>query len=602
MHQLSNTDARSDSSAHTLPRLQRQTMALIIALATLLGPTWAHAAPARVAQTPAAGVVGTGTPASCTEDALYGALSGGGVITFNCGGPAVITITRTIDIATSVSIDGGHSISLTGGLSTPIFGVTSNGALTVSNLTLMQALNLFGDGGAIINAGRLYANAVTFTLNSINPTYSGAAIFTTGPAEIENSQFIGNDAGSAGAIFANTTGARVRISESSFANNRTVNASFGYGGAIWVGNGAHVTLQNAGFVNNRANLGGAVFVTSGGILEMLNTSFLRLVAQNYALGSGGAIYNEGSALVSGVSFRENTTPTDGGLGNYGGAIASVGVLTITQSFFRDNASRYGGAVFTGGSSGAGSGRIEHTAFSRNRAVVLGGGLYTNVKTNSVVIDDVSFNANTAQSGGGIARINADLVVRNTSLTNNAAGNGGGGIFVGKVPVTETVSYVELQNVTISGNLSENSQGGGVLNTAPMTLYHTTIVSNTQGVQTLGFSNMRFRSSVLYNPGAANCMGEAGSSFSNDGANFVSDTSCGLGDFGNGQDPMLAQLTSDGFQNTRYHLPLAGSPLLNLGVSCPERDQRGALRPDACDIGAVEQRGMLPVVRLPLVMQ
>jgi len=42
-------------------------------------------------------VVGTGTPASCTVDALAAAVRGGGVTTFNCGpSPITITLDRTL--------------------------------------------------------------------------------------------------------------------------------------------------------------------------------------------------------------------------------------------------------------------------------------------------------------------------------------------------------------------------------------------------------------------------------------------------------------------------------------------------------------------------
>jgi hypothetical protein len=44
----------------------------------------------------AAGVVGNGTPASCTDAALNTALTGGGLVTFNCGAsPVTITATST---------------------------------------------------------------------------------------------------------------------------------------------------------------------------------------------------------------------------------------------------------------------------------------------------------------------------------------------------------------------------------------------------------------------------------------------------------------------------------------------------------------------------
>ncbi len=41
----------------------------------------------------AAGVIGDGSPTSCTETALTTALAGGGAVTFNCGNDATITLT-----------------------------------------------------------------------------------------------------------------------------------------------------------------------------------------------------------------------------------------------------------------------------------------------------------------------------------------------------------------------------------------------------------------------------------------------------------------------------------------------------------------------------
>ena len=49
--------------------------------------------------TQAAGVVGTGTAASCTETALKNAVAGGGAVTFNCGANSVtITLISPLDI------------------------------------------------------------------------------------------------------------------------------------------------------------------------------------------------------------------------------------------------------------------------------------------------------------------------------------------------------------------------------------------------------------------------------------------------------------------------------------------------------------------------
>src|SRR5262245_4419216 len=64
----------------------------------------------------AAGVVGTGSAASCTEAALDAALAGGGLVTFNCGPvPVTITITISKTIASNTTIDGGSLITISGG-------------------------------------------------------------------------------------------------------------------------------------------------------------------------------------------------------------------------------------------------------------------------------------------------------------------------------------------------------------------------------------------------------------------------------------------------------------------------------------------------------
>src|SRR5690349_21518742 len=73
---------------------------------------------ALVSATALAGVVGNGTPGSCTEAALSTQLAAAGTVTFNCGaGPLTIPITFTLVVgATSpkVIVDGGDTITLDG--------------------------------------------------------------------------------------------------------------------------------------------------------------------------------------------------------------------------------------------------------------------------------------------------------------------------------------------------------------------------------------------------------------------------------------------------------------------------------------------------------
>src|SRR5437870_711689 len=73
-----------------------------------------------------AGVVGTGTAASCTDAALNAALAGGGLVTFNCGGAGTIDVsmgTGTKIISADTTIDGGGAITISGGNKVGVFDV-----------------------------------------------------------------------------------------------------------------------------------------------------------------------------------------------------------------------------------------------------------------------------------------------------------------------------------------------------------------------------------------------------------------------------------------------------------------------------------------------
>lgn len=557
---------------------------------------------------PAGGVVGNGTPGSCTETALNTALAGGGTVTFNCGGPQTITLTGAKTIAQDTIIMGGNVITLTGNFATRLFSVNSGATLRLQDIVLDKAAVSGSDGGAISNHGTLVLANTTIQTSFTDVNHSGGAIFTDGPVSIAHSTFRDNVGGSAGAIFANFGNAHVTIVNSTFSNNQAQNATTGYGGAIWVGNDAHVTVRDSLFFGNLAHFGGALYTSPNGrlILEGTPTSSiyssqLSLIS-NRATEDGGGIYNTGHLSMERAVISVNRTPTATLLTGYGGGIYSNGVLTVAHSVLSSNEGRFGGGVFVGNSSNARA-LIDRSVFLSNLSGSLGGGLYANIVTTTITISNSVFNGNTAVgSGGGLARFNAALNIFNSSFTYNTAASGGG-LYLGAGPSPNSGPYVRVQSVTVSHNTATNNQGGGVHNTGLAELYFTTIVSNTNGVLSVLSGNTRFRSSVLHNPGSLNCDGDGSVQISNDAANHVTDNSCGPQFTVVGGDPLLGPLQNDGTGATYYHLPLAGSPLINTGYSsCPVRDQRGASRPDACDIGAVEYGGLLPRVYLPLLVK
>src|SRR5205807_2282945 len=156
-------------------------------------------------------------------------------------------------------------------------------------------------------------------------------------------------------------------------------------------------------------------------------------------------------------------------------------------------------------------------------------------------------------GGGLSNYGGTLSISNSTFSGNSA-SGGGGLSSGG-PLSISVS---ISNSTFSGNSASSSQGGGLSNSGPLSI-----------------SNSTF------------------SSYTDQGYNLTSDSSCGLAGTGSVQNtnPKLGPLASNGGRTQTMAL-LKGSPAsdyIPLSSSlCPATDQRGHKRPDspqesACDI-------------------
>jgi hypothetical protein len=264
-------------------------------------------------------VVGTGSAASCTFDALSGAVAKGGVITFDCGAsPATIAVTATLKLPTDEDtvIDGGTSVTLDGKGAVQILRfdhgdwMVNETRVTLQHLTLVngkttptekiptapapcsQGYN-DGEGGALyMRDGNLTVIDCTFAHNQaaqLGPDTGGGAIYITGSkrgALIAGSVFSENSAANAGAI--GGLFAELDIYDSLFEHNRATGngannddaskcsamnngqheiGSGGNGGAIYQDGGmsTNVVLCGVDIENNAAGegaFGGGVFMTS----------------------------------------------------------------------------------------------------------------------------------------------------------------------------------------------------------------------------------------------------------------------------------------------------------------------------------------------------
>src|SRR5262249_44260828 len=152
----------------------------------------------------AAGVVGTGSAGSCTNQALGDALAGGGAVTFNCG-PLAHTIVITQNggpyINPTTNVGGGGGRHLPRHHARPAVRPAPR---PHPHPTPADGLQPGNPAGAIYNQGTLRLDDVTVRDNAAGgPTRVAGAIYndSTGRVVIRQSQFLRNQSNQGGAIF-----------------------------------------------------------------------------------------------------------------------------------------------------------------------------------------------------------------------------------------------------------------------------------------------------------------------------------------------------------------------------------------------------------------
>jgi len=476
----------------------RLRVALVVALA-LFGLAVLAAANGQAALAAPAGTVIT----NCTQAGLESALAGGGAITFNCGGPATITDTTPINISQDAALDGGDAVTLTGNFATRLFIVNSGVTFTLAHIVLEGAASTGGDGGAIVNHGHLTLDHATIAHSQTDSSHSGGALFSDGPLTITNSTLNNNASGSAGALFANFSQAIVHVSNSTFNGNATVNTATGFGGAIWVGQGAQVTVAGGAISNNKAQFGGGVYITQGGFFTVTASGAPALIQGNTASFAGGGIYNSiASAALTNVALRGNSAlNADPFVETFGGGIdAFQGTTTLSAASLLSNTANTGGGIFVisgtltvtstqlisntaepddGGGlevAGGGSVTLTNSVFQHNRAGN-GGGIGDAASGQALSLYATSFISNTADvEGGGL--YSTGLVYVETALFSDNAAVMGGGLGLFHTALTAT-------GLTLDNNYAAEAGGGGDISGGVVTLYGPAVTNNHVGTSGSG---------------------------------------------------------------------------------------------------------------------
>jgi predicted outer membrane repeat protein len=430
----------------------------------------APTATAALSVAPGAGVVGDGTPGSCTQAELHLKLAGGGLVTFACGGPKTILLTTPETITLTSTLDGAGLITLDGDLGTRLFEVSAAGSLALRNITLIGGSSAGSDGGAISNHGTLSLYNSTIAQSLTDNLHSGGAIFSDGPLSIISSTIHFNRGGSGAAVFANFAAATVVISDTEFFDNETTNGTFGLGGAIWIGQNARLTLTGGSLHNNEARRGGALYLSPNAVVTITNSAGGTTFENNRAVVMGGAIYNdEGSLTVTGALLRGNRVMTDTVEAAGGGAIFSDGLLTIRDSSLVLNRAHSGGGL------AAISAVLFNTHFLSNTTEGDGGGAF--FSANALISGGTFQNNHCLRTigcvGGGLYVENLAVLTGTQVISNTSQGTGGGMAAAG--------------NIFMTGGLFQNNRclpatcgGGGLATESSITLTDTQVISNSSG--------------------------------------------------------------------------------------------------------------------------
>ncbi|MGH7222414.1 MAG: beta strand repeat-containing protein [Gemmataceae bacterium] len=409
------------------------------------------------------------------------------------GGLAIFTNATATQSGLSLTIQNtsGGNVAISGDNTNRIFDINPNdiiqtnpnvalGAVTINGVTIENGLasdaaNADGpnaSGGGIRDQGPvdLTLNNDTLTNNSATADGGGVSMenltSTHWALMLNNTTVTNNHAGDAGGGVEEDGTGLVSITNSTIADNTTLNQ----GAGIWldaIGTGtATLNVTNSIVSGNTAGMVGGGIGQAGSSTVTITGS---TIANNFTVGFGGGFgdqNNLGTLVVSNSLFLNNSAGTNGGGIQEGGPST-----TITNSEIKGNAAGINGAMPIGTAGGApnavmGSGgglfinggalTLTNSTIAGNTATIDGGGIELQTTTastitNSTIVGNSALNSGGLGNGGGIDdAATGTVALVNDTITNNGAVNGGGLFFAGSTGLTLQNTILALNTVTGTG--------------------------------------------------------------------------------------------------------------------------------------------------------
>ena len=384
--------------------------------------------------------------------------------------PQAIHNSKELHLGIETFTDLQNAIDLVDGILTldsDIAMTDDEAANFVNGVIINKNIRIDGKGHTIDakNLGRIFSIGEGFAVTLTNATLingkavEGGAIYNDGSLTLSDVKLSDNAAdGYGGAVFNN---GELVVSDSVFDSNDIVNrgsASVDYGGA-------------------------AIYNWYDGVLTVSGSNFTNNI-KNYKNGDRlvGAVATIGDATISDSYFVNNA-------GRWGGAISASGyliagddvnTLTVSGSTFKENGGLYGAGIFVAGSDFT----VSDCVFDKNTAFGKGNMTPNNNNGAAIEVTDTNkaiagiitgsnFTNNKAQYGGAIDICEGNIKITDSEFVNNSADVEGGAIDISTVKGNPEVSISGSKFINNSA-----SYGGAIVNVKDLTVRNTEFVNNT----------------------------------------------------------------------------------------------------------------------------
>ncbi len=430
-----------------------------------------------------------------TSGTYAGVISGNGALVKQGGGTVALTGANTYTGSTNIyegilRLGAGGSLSA----STSLFILGGTFDLNGTSQTVSELSGTYGT--ITLGSGTLTVNQITDTSTGVSISGSGSLIKTGGGrlTLTNTNSYTGGTTIGGGTLrigFSNILAATggVALTGGTFdldGHAQTVGALSGTGGAVALGDGGELTVNQSGNTSYAGAIGGngSLIKTGSGALTLSGTS-------NYSGGttvSGGTLVGTTSSLQGSIVNNAAVVFDQATLGTYAGNMSGSGTLTKTGSgiLVLSGSNSYGGGTIVSGGTLAGTTASLRGDILNDAAVVFdqgidgtyagamtGSGTLTKIGSGTLTLTGANAYGGGTMIGGGVISVasNASLGAASGSLTFDGGTLQTTATFAmaratmldsdgGTFDVVDGTTLTQNGNITGSGGLIK--QGGGTL--------------------------------------------------------------------------------------------------------------------------------------------